>query len=49
MINITRPGIGSEKTETIPVKAKRTPNIQLRIKPTVIFLLDVVCSLIVLN
>ena len=40
------PGIGSEKTEIIPIKAKRTPNIQLKIKPTEIFLLDVVCSLI---
>ena len=49
MINMTKPGIGSEKTETIPVKAKRTPNIQLSIKPTEIFLLGVVCSLIVLK
>jgi len=47
MINMTKPGIGSEKTEIIPVKAKRAPNTQLRIKPTEIFLLGFICSLIV--
>ncbi len=37
MINITIPGIGSEKTEIIPVRAKRMPKIQLGIGLTVIF------------
>jgi len=46
IINITIPGIGSEKTEIIPVQVKRIPKIQLNIRPTVIFLL-VFCSVII--